>query len=178
MIVLQGRTDLADTALQLRERLQNEQKAIDAVDQGLQSELLKVGEELSQVKATHPAAPTLHTLTERVAGLEGRLPTLVADLTARTVSLATDVAAALQASETKVRSLDALYNEANAENEALYGRFNDELAKMLRSVKAGKAEEMLSARLDGTAAELRAARTENARLKRENTALRAALGSE
>ncbi|KAI9826101.1 MAG: hypothetical protein M1832_000550 [Thelocarpon impressellum] len=159
----------------LRERLQNEQRAINSVDQGLQAELAKLGDELSLASGRSPQPPATHDLATRLDSLEARVPTLVADLKTRHAALATDVNASLAASETKARQLDELCRQANAENAALYDRFNDELAKMMGSAEVGRGEEALLARLEGTAAELKAARAENARLKRENVGLRGLL---
>ena len=53
----------------------------------------------------------------------------------------------LLAADRKARKIDELYREANAENEALYERFNDELGKILKEVRAGNGvEEMIAVR--------------------------------
>jgi hypothetical protein len=79
-----------------------------------------------------------------------------------------------QVSESKCTGLDALYREANAENEALYSRFNDEMNRVFRAVKTAGAEE-LRKQLKEVQDEAARLRRENARMKRENVGLRAQL---
>lgn len=73
----------------------------------------------------------------------------------------------LLVADKKAKKLDELYREANAENEALYERFNDELGKMLKGVKAGRGEEMAKAKMKEYQDEIGKLKKENVRLKRE-----------
>lgn len=68
-----------------------------------------------------------------------------------------------------------MFREATAENEALYGRFNDELARILRGVKGGDGVEEMRRKLRESQEETERLRKENWRLKRENLGLRAQL---
>ncbi len=110
---------------------------------------------LATVAATHATL---------LSAVKGRLDTLSADLTS-----------SLQVSEQRAKNLDALYREANAENEALYSRFNDELARVMGAVRAGGREDEWKRHLTEMERELAGVRKENARLKREAAGLRAQL---
>ncbi|KAI9679372.1 MAG: hypothetical protein M1817_005394 [Caeruleum heppii] len=184
----------------LREKLQSEHKAITDVSQSLQAEMFKIGEEISQIgrgtsssaassrssryTSTTPHAPPVdpHQLADRVSSLESRLTSAIADLTRRTTALQTDFESRLALSESKAKKLDELYREANAENEALYDRFNEELGKLSRAVRpapegsGGRANEgvLLQKVRDGSE-EVGRLKVENARLKREVVGLRSAL---
>jgi hypothetical protein len=72
----------------------------------------------------------------------------------------------------QIQALDAVNRELSAENDVLYSRFNEELAKVLRSVKAGKVEEEWKKRVREAEEEAGRLRRENAKLRRE-TALHA-----
>lgn len=173
----------------LRERLSQEQKALSGAEAGLQTEINKIGEELSAFKIHRPAhnlghkpsssSPlppqadkTLQTLTTTLAILDSKLHSFIATTTARTDALAADLESSLLVADKKAKKLDELYREANAENEALYERFNDELRKILKGMKAGKGEEVREGRLKDGVEEQGRLRRENARLKREVVGLR------
>ncbi|KAI9787149.1 MAG: hypothetical protein M1839_003384 [Geoglossum umbratile] len=163
----------------LRERLQNEQKAITRMGDALQAEMSKIGEGMSRVTLNQPPvrsqAADVRRLFDRVNQLESKIPTFVTDLTARNTAIKNDLESSLTVSERKARKLDELYREANAENEILYDRFNDELGKMMSALKIGAGEKELAEKLREVQGELAAYKKENARLKRENVGLRAQL---
>ena len=75
----------------------------------------------------------------------------------------------------KARKLDELYQEANAENEALYERFNAELSKILLGVRAGNGVEELRAKMVEAHSEVGRLRSENVKLKREVMVLRSSM---
>lgn len=180
------------TLKQLRERLQNEQKTIGEVETSLQAELKKIGDEMSALRLRqqqHPPPPPSPTrsstrpdptraLSARLTALETKLATLSTDTSTRTTSLQKDVDSSLVVSEKKAKKLDELYRDANAENEALYERFNDELRKVLKGVKAGQGVEELKAKLKEAQEEVGRCRRENSRLKREVLGLRVQLKGE
>ncbi|KAL9098746.1 MAG: hypothetical protein Q9187_009606, partial [Circinaria calcarea] len=127
----------------LRERLQSEQKAIEGAQGSLQAELTKISEEISALnlhRGSKLGSPDLNRLTARMATLETRLTTTFTNLSNRTTSIRSDIDSSLTVSEKKAKSLDQLYREANAENEALYERFNDELEKVLKAVRGGQGQ--------------------------------------
>ncbi|KAI9842192.1 MAG: hypothetical protein M1837_007405 [Sclerophora amabilis] len=194
----------------LRERLQNEQIAIQGVESGLQLELAKIGEAISKVgrsnshaklpatststsptKSSSTSAPRSRTATTsgllpnntafqavsaRLAHLENTFPAQVAEVLSRTTSLQTDMSATLLAAETKARKLDELCREANAENEALYERFNIELEKVVGSTRRRGKEETeteteVMAQVKSMGQEVAKWRNEVGRLKRENVGL-------
>ena len=184
----------------LRERLAQEQEAIQSADTSLQDELSKIGEELRQLTGRSPpkyhghargpsgtpstAAPSAPGQQDaRTAMLEKQLATLAVKhgkLASTTISrldsLHADIASSLQVSEARSKSLDALYREANAENEALYSRFNEELAKVVGRVRtADGVHDEMRRRVKECEEESARLRRENGRLKREVVGLRAQL---
>ncbi len=68
--------------------------------------------------------------------------------------------------------LEELYRQANSENELLYGRFNDELARVSDGVQAGNGVEELRMVLGQREAEIGELRREVGRLRRERVGLR------
>jgi predicted nucleic acid-binding Zn-ribbon protein len=170
---------------QLRERLNNDKKAIETAEATLQAELSKIGEELSVLKlnpTTPSASPTRSSnnvstanLAARLSTLQAQLSTLTSDLNTRHKSLETDLETSLKASERKVKRLDELYRDAGRENEALYERFNEELSKVMNNVRSAGdvGVEELKMRLREQGKESEGLRRENWRLKREVAGLRA-----
>ncbi|KAA6406760.1 MAG: hypothetical protein FRX48_09483 [Lasallia pustulata] len=177
----------------LRERLQNEQKVIGQVETSLQAELKKIGDEMSALRiqqhqqptpapsspARSPARPNhIRALSARLTALETKLASHTIDFTTRTTALQKDLDSSLAVSEKKAKKLDELYRDANAENEALYERFNDELGKVLKAVKGGQGVEELKERLREAQEDAGRVRRENARLKREVAGLRGQIKGE
>jgi hypothetical protein len=167
----------------LRERLQTQQRDIDTASQALQHELSAIGHELNARSTprltTQSSAPSLitggtgaRTAEARVAALE-KLKATLDTLSARTLGISNDVTTSLQVSEARCKHLDQLYRDVNAENEALYARFNEELEKVTSSARKGRANEEVERRLKTSEEELARLRKENARLKRENAGLKA-----
>ncbi|KAL6719321.1 hypothetical protein ACLMJK_003560 [Lecanora helva] len=164
----------------IRERLSQEQKTLSTSDESFQAEMTKISEELATCKLQRSPAKPRSTVpasrsnqsTPSLESLSSRLDALTKDLLQSTeshkaslLSLSSSVESSLLATEKKAKKLDELYREANAENEALYERFNDELGKILGRVRKGEGvEEMRS--------KLKEAQDEVIRLKRENGKLR------
>ena len=182
----------------LRQRLSNEQRALENSSSALQAELAAIGDELSALKrapntpsrippikplniskaspvpstpittATAPP-PTLESLSHRLNSLSATISMQtstsrsIASLTAESSSLATQ----LEAANRKIKKLDALYHEANAENEALYERFNDELGKILSRVKGGEGVKVLKDRVGALEGEVEVLQKKNRSLKRD-----------
>jgi hypothetical protein len=163
----------------LRERLQNEAKAINEAEASLQNELSKIGEEMAKLNATtSPSRSTdLEKFSLAISALESRIPEIIKDLTARNDAVKSDLEKSLQASEFKVKGLDQLYKESSAENELLYEKFNGELGKIVRALKGkGKEdkEELVSKIKEGSE-ETAKVKKENARLRRELLTVRTLL---
>lgn len=118
--------------------------------------------------------PKVRALEARLKALEATIPSTIASLSKRLTASEADVSSSLSVSENKARGLDELLRDASAENEALYGRFNEELAKVAKSVRATGAEE-LRRQMDTMRAEQDKLRKENVRLRREVVGLRAQL---
>lgn len=176
----------------LRERLDAEQKAMSNADASLQAELAMIGAEIGSLKSTPrssrlnaqpasigrvdaaiPAAAA--SLATRLSSIESKLTTQVSEANARNAALQADLKTSLQVSESKATKLDQLYREANLENEALYGRFNEELSRVLKAVKSGEGVDELKKALKESQDEAAALKRENWRLKREAVGLRAQL---
>lgn len=75
----------------------------------------------------------------------------------------------------RARKLDELFQEASAENEVLYDRYNEELTKLLSRVKAGNGVEEMRAKMVEAQGEVGRLRSENAKLKREVMILRSSM---
>ena len=164
----------------LRERLQNEAKAINAAEASLQSELSKIGEEMARLnvgRTTHCNSAEIQNLSESVKALESRIPVVIKDLTSRNQTIKEDLEASLQASEYKVKGLDQLHKEASAENELLYEKFNGELGKIVKALKGkGKEDkEDLVVKMKEATEETAKWKKENARLRREIVTLKTLL---
>lgn len=179
----------------LRQRLSNEQKAVANSSSALQAELAAIGNELSALKrapgtpshispikplnitkaspantANPTPAVTFEDLSSRLTTLSTTLSSQTTLTTTRLSSLtseSTALSAQLGAANRRVKKLDELYQEANAENEALYERFNDELGKILARVKGGEGVKVLKARVGTLEGEVAGLRAECRRLKRE-----------
>lgn len=181
----------------LRERLSNEHKAHTTASANLQAELAAIGNELSALKRTpskpsHIApikplnlpstktsttSPTKPSTPPSIGDLSSRLDQLTLSLTTHTstnvsqlnslTTEATTLTSQLDASNRKIKKLDALYREASAENEALYERFNDELSKVLARVKRGEGVQVLKDRVGELEKEVTGLRDERRVLKRE-----------
>ncbi|KAK2627719.1 hypothetical protein QTJ16_002365 [Diplocarpon rosae] len=155
----------------LRERLQNEAKAINEAEASLQSELSKIGIEMAKVSTSS----SLSSLSSRLSALESRIPTIVDDLNTRNDTIKADLEKSLQASEFKVKGLDQLYKESSAENELLYEKFNGELGKIVKALKGKGEKEDLVAKMKESGEETARLKRENARLRREVLTLRTLL---
>ena len=163
----------------LRERLQNEAKAINEAETSLQNELSKIGEEMAKLNAGSSTVyqKNLESLSATMRALESRIPHIVKELTARSDKIKEDLEKSLQASEFKVKGLDQLYKESSAENELLYEKFNGELGKMVKALKGRSKEdkEELISKLKEASEETAKTKKENARLRREILTLRTLL---
>lgn len=164
----------------LRERLQIQQRDIESASRDLQSELSAIGHELTrtprlttQFPPNAQDAPSTKALERRITALDVSVKTTLDTLAARTSSIAQDVSTSLEVSERRAKHLDKLYRDSNAENEALYARFNEELEKVEKSVRKGKGGEEVDRRLRSSEEETARLRKENARLKREVAGLKA-----
>lgn len=181
----------------LRQRLSNEQKALDNSSAALQAELTAIGNELAALKRAPSApshippikplnitkasptatttnyttsTPTIEDLSNHLTSLTNTLSNQTSATATRLSSLSTEsssLSAQFEAANRKLRKLDGLYQEANAENEALYERFNDELSKILSRVKGGEGVKVLKDRVGELEDEVVSLRAENMKLKRE-----------
>lgn len=167
----------------LRERLSNEQKTLSGAESSLRAEIARIGEEMSAYKLSRPdhklspesSQTSISSLTVRLDTLSTALSTFTSNLQSQYSTLSKDVGSSVLVSERKARKLDDLYKEANAENEALYERFNDELGKVLKGVKGGEGVEELKRKMKEGEDETGRLRKENGRLKREVVGLRSQL---
>lgn len=167
----------------IRERLSQEQRALASSD--LQAEINKIGEELSTFEVKHPSPSPVKqgtqattSLNTTLEALKSKLDSFISGHTAANASLRSDLESSLLVSDKKVRKLDELYREANAENEALYERFNDELGKILGKVRKGEGVEEMRGKLREAQEEVGRLKKENANLKRGIVGLRSMMKGE
>jgi hypothetical protein len=156
----------------------------------LKDELFLIGEELRALKiappqqAKHvrqisepleePFSPAGNAaLLSRLRHLEMKFDMLSSEFNSRTSAIEKDLESSLLVSEKRAKKLDELYRQASAENEALYDRFNSELTKVAKDVRAGDAEDALKSQLSSSLEEIGRLKKENFRLKREVGGLRA-----
>jgi hypothetical protein len=167
----------------LRERLQNQQRDIESASHDLQNVLDAIGTELNTRAAPRltpqtsfpPSGTSTSTrsLEARIASLEKHIKLTLETLSTRASDISKDVTTSLQVSEARAKQLDQLYRDSNAENEALYSRFNEELEKVTSSARRGKASDEVDRRFKASEEENARLRKENARLKREVAGLKA-----
>ncbi|PUU75447.1 hypothetical protein B9Z19DRAFT_1030955 [Tuber borchii] len=143
----------------LRERLQNEKQAITMVDQSLQHEIDKIGEELSL--ATRVSSRGVKELTGRLEQVEARLPQ-INELNAKYEALKKSSDVALAKKDRELEVMDKDFNDCLNENDVMFEKFNEELVKISSGVKAGRDVELLKI--------LQEVRAEQAKLKRDNMA--------
>lgn len=164
------------SAQKLRERLQTEKQAVEAVDASLQSELSRITADMARVNSSTPRPPTLEMrkLSSSVTALESRIPVMIRELNDRHEALHRDLEDTLRATEGKVRAIDKLYRESTAENELLYEKFNSELGRIVRALKnkSGEKEDLMM-KMKEASEETARAKKDNARLRREMASLRA-----
>lgn len=170
--------------------MQSEKKAQASAQFGLKDELEFINNELQglklmptqQVQAVNQdpdtvneniSSPTNAALASRIRALESRFDSLSGEFNGRTSAMEKDLESSLVVSEKRSKKLDELYREASAENEALYDRFNSELSKLAKDVRAGSTEEALRNQLTGALEDIGRLKKENFRLKREVGGLRA-----
>lgn len=170
--------------------MQSEKKAQASAQFGLKDELDFINNELpglklmptQQVQAVNQdpdtvneniSSPTNAALASRIRALESRFDLLSGEFNGRTSAMEKDLESSLVVSEKRSKKLDDLYREASAENEALYDRFNSELSKLAKDVRAGSTEEALRNQLTGALEDIGRLKKENFRLKREVGGLRA-----
>ena len=165
-------------------RLSQERKTSPLTSADLQAEMNKIGEDLSALSRPGSSgfispgrAPqkNLQSLSTRLDALQQQLTAMAAQPTVKASTTRSDAQARLLITESKVAKLDGLYQEANAENEALYERFNAELGKIVARVKKGEGVEELKSKLGEAQSCVRRLKTENAELKREVVELKSAL---
>lgn len=164
----------------LRERLQNEARAINEAEASLQNELSKIGEEMAKLTAGSYQTSTnrnidIDKLSQTMKALELKIPEVVKDLSMRNDAVKADLEKSLQASEFKVKGLDQLYKESSAENELLYEKFNGELGKIVKALKGKSEKEEMVQKLKDSSEETAKAKKENSKLKRELLTLRTLL---
>lgn len=181
----------------IRERLSQEKKSLTISDESFQAEMAKISDEMARYKiqrsptkarstvdpsrstlrSTQPS-PTLESLSSQMTAISARISDFTESQKATFSSISSDLESSLIVSENKARKLDELYREANAENEALYERFNDELGKILAKVRKGEGVDEMKSKLKEAQEEVLKLKRENARLKRESVVLKSRVREE
>ena len=150
----------------LRARLSAEHRALAAESTDLAAEMQAIGLEISA--SSSAAKINLSTATDlqfRLKTLEDRFSSTSASLTCSIDDAKRDISESLRASGKRVKKLEKLYGVVNAENEALYERFNEELGKILGKVKGGEGMAEMRKRIKELEGECEGLRRENGRLK-------------
>ena len=152
----------------VRQRLTKEPKPPSSTNTALQTEMALIGQELSGwQRRENPAKQDVSRLGERLDRLQKQLNDQIAQRPSSSSHEVSNQKARLTAAEKKIKALDELYGEANAENEALYERFNDELGKILSRVRKGEGVEEMRSQLRASQEVMSKLRVENAKLKRQ-----------
>lgn len=150
----------------------------------MRAELELIGQEISALtrasfsnnQSTHSSSDepaSTEALLSRLRSLEQRFSAFSTETNDRTATLEKDLESALLVSEKRAKKLDELYRQASAENEALYERFNSELAKVVKEVRSGNGQETVQTQLKNSLEELSRTKKENMRLRREVSGLKA-----
>jgi uncharacterized protein YukE len=158
----------------LRERVQNNQKIFENAGASFQDEIAKITEEI-KVSRTPVSAVALAPLESKVTALSDTHSTMMTDFTSKLDGLSKDINSSLQVSESRYKKLDELWKETSAENEILYSRFNEELAKLMGQIRSGEGVDELRKRFTESQDENARLKKENQRLRRENGGLKAQL---
>jgi Na+/phosphate symporter len=158
----------------LRERAQNTQKDFASAGASFNNEVAKITEEINASR-TPVSAPGLSSLESKVTALAATHTSMIDDLASKLDGLSKDISFSLQVSESRYKKLDELWKETSAENEILYGRFNEELAKLIGQIRRGEGIEELRKRFTESQDENARLKKENQRLRRENAGLKGQL---
>ncbi|PNS18324.1 hypothetical protein CAC42_6141 [Sphaceloma murrayae] len=177
----------------IRERLQSEQRELHQTSSTLQDELSRIGDEIATLAApringrpgsvripksasTPSSGPSAIDLAKKLNEISTTVSSTLSTLQEQNKALAEETVSALTTAESRTKRLDELYREANAENEALYKRFNEELGRVVKAVRGGDGVEEMKRRMKGMEEEMEGLRRERARLRREVVGLRGRLG--
>lgn len=178
------------TSQKLRERLETQRSAVSDTGAALQTELDKIGVELTALgpirqpsNASPTGSPQRHqstmlNLSTRLRALETKVSHLTTNLAQHTVSLEKDYGAALQASERKGKQLELQLRKSDDDNEALCRRSNEELERVFALVKGPQGVDELRRKLLESQEEALKYKRECMRLRRENAVLQSQLGVE
>ena len=130
---------------------------------------------LSKHKGAAPTAAETRRLTIRLEQLEKKIDTHMSEAASQRAKFSEDMDAVLKAQEQKVKAIDQLYKETAAENELLYEKFNSELGRILKALRAKRGSEEreeVVAQMREQVGELARVKKENMRLKRDMASLR------
>ena len=158
----------------LRQRVQDNQRLMESAGASFQDEMAKITEEIKASRTPTSSSATT-ALEARVAALAEMQASTMADMTSRLDSMNKDINSSLQVSESRYKKLDEQYKDTSAENELLYSRFNEELAKLMSQIRRGEGVEELRRRFAESQEENARLKKENQRLRRENGGLKAQL---
>ena len=157
----------------IRERLKEGNQAAGLGSRNLQAEIDQISVEMAGLKTQMPHPPSggpssaqvLSLLSDRLDQVSQQVR-LHEEQSNRTYeNLRHDFDSTLVVADRRARKLEELYGEANSENEALYERFNEELAKVLGKVRQGHGVEELRERLTDALKEVGSLQSERAQLK-------------
>jgi len=162
----------------LRERLQSEQRSLQSVSLSINSEMKKLTDDIAVASSIQNKTATTSpsNLTVRLNTLSQSLNSTISTMQESNQSLQNDTLSALLRSESRTKKLEELYRESSAENDALYKRFNEEIAKVMMRVRSGEGVVELKQRVKSLEEEAEGLRKENRSMKREIIGLKARNG--
>ena len=171
----------AQSPHKIREQLDQTARAVTTSTNGFQSEIDQIGREMSQLKLQAGVtmsssnvvdSSSLSKLSLKLDRLSENLVKSSSQQATTLAKLRQDLDKSLLVADQRARSLEELYKEANAENEALYERFNEELERVLGKVRRGEGVQEMQSRLGDALKEISTLRGERARFKKDLADLR------
>lgn len=184
------RRDRLQSSQKLRERLETQKFAVHETGATLQTEIERIGEELSALEpnrqpsnASPAGTPQRHqstmlNLSTRLRALETKVTHLTTNLAQNNVSIEKEYGFALQASESTAKQLEMLLHKAADEYEALCMRSNEELEKIFAMIGSPQGIDELRKKLVDSQEEASRYRREYTRLKCDNAILKSQLSSD
>jgi hypothetical protein len=145
---------------------------MESASASFQDEMAKITEEIKLSRTCGSAAP-LAVLETKIMELSQTHTSMMAELTTKLEGITKDINSSLQVSESRYKKLDEQWKQTSAENEMLYTRFNEELARLMGQIRRGEGVDELRKRFAESQDENARLKKENQRLQRENGGLKA-----
>lgn len=159
----------------IEERIQVQKLAVKSAQVSTQTDISDLTKDLKDLGLDRRTADDFKT---RLSVSDSKFHNINYTLAQQMNMLEVDMSAALRASERKVKELDNLLRQSNAENDALYKRNNKELERIYaRVTSGGEQESEFPRKIAESQEEASQWMKEAKKLKRENAILKARLGA-